>query len=111
MTVDEQAKRYDLSGPVEYRGDAVLGTGTIWNVSASGALVERASTIVETGTPLRIRVSYYPGSFEIELPSEVVRTTSTGFAIRFTDLDESSRRLLARVLSRCQSEYDGVRPC
>ena len=81
------AARYELSGPVEFRCDDQVGTGTVWNVSASGALVERTSTVVESGTPLRLRLSYYPGSFEIELPSEVVRTTPTGFAVRFTDLD------------------------
>lgn len=105
-----QARRYDLSAPVEFRGDAVEGTGTIWNVSASGALVERVSEVVESGTPLRMRVSYYPGSFEIELPTEVVRTTPTGFAVRFTDLDESSRRMLARVLFRVDGPPGPRRP-
>ena len=99
------AARYELSGPVEFRCDDQIGTGTVWNVSASGALVERASIVVESGTPLRMRLSYYPGSFEIELPSEVVRTTPTGFAVRFTDLNASSRRLLARVLFRCESAF------
>ena len=97
------AARYELSGPVEFRCHDQIGTGTVWNVSASGALVERASVVVESGTPLRMRLSYSPGSFEIELSSEVVRTTPTGFAVRFTDLDASSRRLLARVLFRCES--------
>lgn len=105
-----QARRYDLSAPVEYRGTSVEGTGTIWNVSASGALVERVSATVAAGTPLRMRVSYYPGSFEIELPTEVVRTTDTGFAVRFTDLDESSQRMLARVLFRVDGEPERRRP-
>jgi hypothetical protein len=99
------AMRYDLSGPVEFRGDDVLGSGTIWNLSASGALVEWVSTIVDSGTPLRMRISYYPGSFEIELPSEVVRTTPTGFAVRFMELDVASRLLLARVLVRCENQF------
>ncbi len=105
-----QARRYEFSGPVEFRGDEGLGTGTIWNVSASGALIERASAIVERGTPLQLRVSYYPGSFEIELPSEVVRTTPTGFAVRFTSLDAESRRLLAKVLLRCEDGPGPNRP-
>ena len=87
------------SGPCQW------GSGTIWNLSASGALVEWASTIVDSGTPLRMRISYYPGSFEIELPSEVVRTTPTGFAVRFMELDTSSRLLLARVLVRCENQF------
>ena len=101
------ATRYDLSGPVEFRHNDQVGTGTVWNVSASGALVERASIPVDSGSPLRMRFSYYPGSFEIEVPSEVVRTTPTGFAVRFIDLDASSRRLLARILFRCES---GIAP-
>lgn len=105
-----QARRYELSGPVEFRSDEGLGTGTIWNVSASGALIETASAIVERGTPLRLRVSYYPGSFEVELPSEVVRTTPTGFAVRFTSLDAASRRLLAKVLLRCEDGPGPNRP-
>ncbi len=68
------------------------------------------SAIVERGTPLRLRVSYYPGSFEIELPSEVVRTTPTGFAVRFTSLDAESRRLLAKVLLRCEDGPGPNRP-
>ena len=99
------ATRYELTGPVEFRCDDQVGTGTVWNVSASGALVERASIVVESGTPLRMRLSYYPGSFEIELPSEVVRTTPTGFAVRFSHLDAPSRRLLSRVLFRCESGF------
>ncbi len=99
------AARYELSGPVEFRCDDQVGTGTVWNFSASGALVERASIVVERGSSLRMRLSYYPGSFEIEVPSEVVRTTPTGFAVRFTELDAPSRRLLARVLLRCENGF------
>ena len=50
------------------------------------------------GTRLTLRSSFYPGSMEIPLRSEVVRETEDGFAVRFIDLGEREETLLRTAL-------------
>ena len=92
------APRFALRAPVEFRGGDITGHGTIENISASGALVEGVSPPVPQGTALGLQPSYYPGSSEVELWAEVVRTTDTGFAVRFINLGSSALELLRSVL-------------
>ena len=70
----------------------------IWNISFSGALVERASVIVPIDVHVGLSPSYYPGSNEVELWGEVVRMTESGFGVEFTTLGESGLALLRRIL-------------
>ncbi len=48
-------------------------------------------------TPLGLRASCL--GFSGELPSEVVRTTNSGFAVRFTELEPEALGALRRLLS------------
>ncbi len=75
--------RYVLDVPGTYRGAGIEGTGTIEDISASGALFQPASPSVALGTPLKVRVANHSGPPGPELPSEVVRVTETGFAVHF----------------------------
>jgi hypothetical protein len=75
--------RYVLNAPATYRGAGIEGTGTIADISASGALIQPASPSVALGTPLKVRVANHAGPPGPELPSEVVRMTDAGFAVHF----------------------------
>ncbi|MBW2270587.1 MAG: PilZ domain-containing protein [Deltaproteobacteria bacterium] len=92
------ALRYNLQLPTEYRSDDQCGAGLISNISMSGVLIEHVSDPIETGAQLDLRVSAYPGSFDTELPVEVVRGTRDGFAARFVDLAPANELVLRRIL-------------
>jgi hypothetical protein len=92
------APRVKLRGPTEYRGAAVHGQGTVWDISVSGARIENASAAVERGATLGLRSSFYPGSFDVELKGDVVRHTETGFAVQFVGLGAPEIDFLRRVL-------------
>jgi hypothetical protein len=95
------APRFDIRAPAEYRWNGRTGNGTIWNISASGARIEKITTPAVLGTEIRVRSSFFPGSFEAELPGYVVRETELGgFAIRWVHLGERERRILERALPR-----------
>jgi hypothetical protein len=82
----DASPRYELRAPVVYKGTNLQGGGKIANMSTSGALIEPASCAVTPGTPLRILISYSPDEAEpraLELTSQVVRTTESGFAVAF----------------------------
>lgn len=82
----DASPRYEVRAPVVYRGTNLQGGGKIANMSTSGALIEPASCAVSPGTPLRILISYSPDKTEprsLELTSQVVRTTESGFAVAF----------------------------
>ena len=46
--------------------------------------------------------SYFVGSFGVQLPAEAVRTTESGFIVRFEELRPESLELLDRVISRAE---------
>ena len=92
------APRFDLRSPVEFTVDEVVGTGTIWNISRSGALVEWSDAPPLPGTEVRLRISSHLGSSEVEFPAEVVRETESGFAVRFIRLGEHELEVLNAIL-------------
>lgn len=95
------APRFNIRAPAEYRWEGRTGSGTIWNISASGARIEKITTPAVLGTEIRVRSSFFPGSFEAELAAHVVRETELGgFAIRWMELGERERGMLERALPR-----------
>ncbi len=100
MSIERRGSpRYKLIAPVTYRGVNIDGSGTVANISASGALIEPASPSVRPGISLGVRISCFPGSFGVELPSEVVRATDSGFAVCFKELKPEGRSVLDSALS------------
>lgn len=93
-----QAPRVRLRAPVEYRGRRAQGTGTIWDISASGARLENVSTCLDEGETARMRASFFLGSFDVELKGSVVRHTETGFAVQFLELGTDQVGLLRSIL-------------
>ncbi len=99
MMVKEQraAPRFSVQAPTEY-GNSHLGTGFVENVSLSGVLIENASRSVEIQTGIRLRFSFFMGSFDTVFPGTVVRHTGPGFAVQFGDMGEAQLGVLRRVL-------------
>ena len=89
--------RYKVPARIQYASGEREGSGRIANISFSGALIEPASPTPSPGTPLGLRASCL--AFAGELSSEVVRTTHSGFAVRFTDLEPEALAALRRLLS------------
>jgi len=92
------ARRYEIRVPVEYEQNQQQGSGTTWNLSVSGVLIERASARVDVGGRLELRFSFFPGSFDTRFPANVVRHTPDGFAVQFDVLETDQIRLLNRAL-------------
>ena len=110
----DASPRYEVRAPVVYRGTDLQGGGKIANMSTSGALIEPASCAVSPGTPLRILISYSPDKTEprsLELASQVVRTTESGFAVAFrgaqTRIHPAAVSSTPTELCRPQSRSDG----
>ena len=90
--------RFAIRVPVEYQHPTVIGRGTTWDVSLSGVRVEGASFRIRVGAGVMLRFSFFPGSFEIWFPANVVRHTADGFAVRFEELEDDQVAILQRAL-------------
>jgi hypothetical protein len=95
-----RAHRVTVQFTTEYTGKRVDGTGTVRNISQTGALIEPAEPPLTPGSHLRVRFSFLDSSLGVELGSEIVRKTPSGFAVRFTEMDERSRNILTLVIAR-----------
>ena len=102
------AKRFDLHIHCEYQTFGVRGEGILWDISLTGARLENASRPVESGTRLHLEVSFFPGSVPVAISAEVVRSTATGFAVRFVHLEERLKRLLQVALPKAASFAEKV---
>jgi hypothetical protein len=69
------------------------GTGTLADISYSGAMIVGASTKPDIGKPLRVYVFVQPVA-PFELVGTVVRHTEEGFAIEYPTLSEDTRRFV-----------------
>ena len=100
MMVEEQraAPRFDVQAPVEYE-NSHKGTGFTKNLSLLGTLIEDASTLIAIQTEIRLRFSFFMGSFDTVFRGTVVRQTGDGFAVQFGDMGEAQLEVL-RTLQR-----------
>ena len=69
------------------------GTGTLADISYSGAMIEGATLKPELGKHLRLYVFVQPVA-PFEVVGTVVRHTENGFAISYPTLSEEVRRLV-----------------
>jgi hypothetical protein len=83
---------------MEYADHAVTGRGFTNNVSLSGVLIGQASSPAPIGAFLRLRFSFFLGSFETPFRGKVVRHAEDGFAIQFASLEESELEVLRTAL-------------
>jgi len=72
------------------------GSGTLVNISRSGAGLDTSSIIPELGTNVRLYIFIQPVC-PFELAGEVVRAEESTFAIRYSNLDSEVGRLVDDV--------------
>ena len=101
------AQSFSISAPVEYEGDQIRGSGITGNVSLAGLLLEYVSTPVAQGKELRLRISLYPGSFDVEFRAHVVRQTDRGFEVQFVDPTPEQKKVLSACLPKSADPGNG----
>ncbi len=103
MTIDQErraAPRFSIQVPTEYEYESSRpGSGFTENVSTSGVLVEHTSAAFPIDTELRMRFSFFQGSFDTLFTGAVVRYTEDGFAARFVHRETAQIDVLRRALS------------
>ena len=100
MSIEDRraAPRLRIQAPMEYARDAETGRGLTMDVSLTGVRIEGASLAVPIETELRLRFSFFLGSFETPFQGEVVRHTTDGFAVQFGSLDATHLEILRTAL-------------
>ncbi len=91
------APRFSIQVPTEY-ANSHTGGGLTENVSLSGVRIEHASVSIEIQTDIRLRFSFFMGSFDTVFLGTVVRHTGDGFAAQFGDMGEAQLEVLRRIL-------------
>ena len=99
MMVEQRrvAPRFSVQVPTEYE-NSHMGSGVTENVSLSGVRIEHASRFMAIQTEIRLRFSFFVGSFGTVFRGTVVRHTGNGFAVQFGDMDEVQLVVLRRSL-------------
>ena len=99
MMVEEQraAPRLGIQAPTEWE-NSHMGSGLTENVSSSGVRIEHASVLIAIQTEVRLRFSFFTGSFDTTFLGTVVRHTEGGFAVQFGDMGEAQLQVLRRIL-------------
>ncbi len=99
--VEEQraAPRFSVQAPTEYE-NSQMGSGHTENVSISGVRIEHVSKPIAIQTEIRLRFSFFMGSFDTLFQGTVVRHTGDGFAVQFGEMDEAQLEVLGRTLRR-----------
>lgn len=105
--MDQQAgrkkPRINVKFRTQFEGRRTAGTGTVKNISESGALIEDAKPLLVSGGRIRLKFSFFEGSLPIELGAVVVRATDAGFAVKFSGMDARLRSLLAMSIARLRT--------
>ncbi len=98
MMVEERRRepRFPVQVPTEYE-NSQTGSGLTENVSLSGVLIE-ASRSIPIQTEIRLRFSFFVGSFDTEFQGTVIRHTGGGFAVQFGDMDPVQAEVLRRII-------------
>jgi hypothetical protein len=105
--------RLSVSFAIEYSGRSVRGTGTVRNISSSGALIENAEPLLLAGGEVQLSFSIFGNSLPITVPAKVVRETETGFGVEFLEMNVRSRKILKMAITKAlnrpdQSEEDST---
>ena len=91
------ATRFSVQAPTEYEySHDTTGSGLTENLSLSGVLVERASILIAIQSEIRLRFSFFTGSFDTVFRGTVVRHTGDGFAVHFGNMGEADLDVLRR---------------
>ena len=96
VTCEKCSTRFEQV-PTEYE-NSQTGSGLTENVSLSGVLIEHASRSIAIQTEIRLRFSFFVGSFDTEFQGTVIRHTEGGFAVQFGDMDPVQAEVLRRII-------------
>ena len=99
MMVEDRrtALRFNVQVPTKYE-NSHMGYGFTENVSISGVSIEHSSRLIAIQTEIRMRFSFFMGSFDTVFRGTVVRHTEDGFAVQFVDMGDAQREVLRRSL-------------
>ncbi len=103
---DRKTKRVDVRFRADYDTEHLSGTGLVDNVSAGGALIGNATTLLLRGTEVKIRFSFFKNSAPVEIPAEVIRETDNGFAVRFTFITARTKAIITRAVALAAAEAE-----
>ena len=97
------ASRFSVRVPIEYENsrnsqNSHMGNGVTGDVSLSGVRIEHASGSMTTQTEIRLRFSFFMGSFDTEFFGTVVRHTKDSFSVQFVDMDKAQLLVIRRSL-------------
>ena len=99
-----KSRRINVRFRAEFTGRKVRGAGVVQNISLGGALIEQADPLLLSGGEVKVRFSFFENSVPVEVPAEIVRETSSGFAVRFRDLSRRMRSVLTVAISRAAAQ-------
>lgn len=99
-------RRIPVRFTAEYSGRGVEGSGTVRNISHSGALIEQAEPLLIAGGDVRLRFSFFESSLPVEIRAKVVRETDQGFAVRFVELTPRITAVLKLAIARSLEDSD-----
>ncbi len=92
------ARRYRIQVPVEYEQASARESGTTWDVSGSRVAMSHASPSLSIGSEVKLRFSFFVGSFGVAFAANVVRHTPDGFAVQFDRLGSTHHDVLQQAL-------------
>ena len=102
----ERARRIPVRFQAEFVGRQVEGSGTVSNISLTGALIEDCSSLLLSDGDIKLRFSFFENSSPVEVRAKTVRETETGFAVRFVGMDARVKAILARAIADSASQSD-----
>jgi hypothetical protein len=99
---DERRKtpRIRLLSHVFFWAGRVEGSGTLHDLSSGGARIEDASPTMKVGSAIKLTFALNDNDAPIDLRGEVVRSTSTGFAVKFTDVNDELKEWIEQVIAQ-----------
>lgn len=89
---------------VFFSSGRIEGHGLIEDISLTGAQIADAERRLQPGTRVRLQFALLEGK-PIDVQGEVVRTTTTGFGVRFVNVDARLQSLLLAGLPRAREIY------
>ncbi len=95
--------RYQGRYKVVFRTHEEQGSGTLHDISMSGARVDEASMQPKPGARLRLEFAPRADCLPVEVLAHVVRECGSGFAVEFSALDPRMKRLLRSIVERAEA--------
>ena len=93
----EAGRHPSLPGLVNFTTDEVEGSGSILNISAGGAAIDNATTVLAVGTKVELFFLQPETERKLRAVAEVLRNSRAGFAVRFLRVERELEKLVLRA--------------